>query len=187
MSVNKKSWRISRFSMGVCLLALAYVVFLAIKSNDAHAATATTRNANVYVRISYDAAGNPDPVALQYAGGDIVWDDCDNCADALELWATKGGNDYFGPAAEGMPGAAYSLKLGHKQVFKRGSYYYRSMTTGRKTKVNAQWSGHGKLLQKKGCSYLAEVFFKYYDPRLEPAPRGITDPTLAPMHVGGTR
>jgi hypothetical protein len=140
---------------------------------------------NVYVRVTYDAKGNPSPVALRYAG-DNKWDDCDGCMNALTLTATEGGLTFFGPAAEGKKGAAYTLQLNHKQVLKGATYTYRSLKTGRKALFAGHWNGRTPLLARRGGTYISEIFFKYFDTSVVMAPKGLPDPTLTPMDVGGT-
>jgi hypothetical protein len=139
---------------------------------------------NVYVRLALNKRGVPTVQAYQYAGGDIMWDDCDTCADKIQLAVWKGDILVAGKKAHGKKGAVYRLLLdGVSQIFQRGSYRYRNLRTNRITVTNNHWDGFAKILERRGSMYVSEIFFAYYDEDVEQAPEGLTDPTNPTAHV----
>jgi hypothetical protein len=166
---------ISAFAALALMLAVPYAAH-SQPSATKKATSASTSEPNVYVREILGLDGWLKIDSFEYAGKG-KWDDCDNCASALKLSATKDGVVYHGPAAEGMPGATYKLTLKHGQTLRKGSYHYRTVKGDRLVKVNNHWNGMTSLLERRGNTYLSHVFFAYYDNAVAKAEKGLHDPT----------
>jgi hypothetical protein len=161
---------------GIILVAFVFAPTVASAQSTGGAEAPSQPNANVYVRYVLGPNGPIYVASFQYAGNG-QWDDCDNCADSLQLIARKGKLVYLGPAAEGKKGAYYRLRLKHRQTFIHGAYRYSKLADPSDTKSNNHWRGRRHLLEKKNGRYLSSVAYRYFDPHVMIAPDGLCDPT----------